>query len=1091
MKHRVDEPRRIEIHDQMAASAVAGFAIGSSHSHPAAAALPWIRWQAYLAASVLVIAIYFELSGPAQAICYELFGASSAVAILVGVRRYRPSHAGLWVLIAAGLGMLVVADLILNAYENWFGTTQPFPSAADVFFLAGSAVIVASLAAVVHRRTPVGDHGSFIDATIIAIGVGVLSWTYLMVPYAKDPTLTLLQRLVSISYPLIDVLLLAGLARLLFVSAGRSMALYFISIAVCATMAADVIYAELVLRGLYHRGNAIDALWLLWYAFWGAAALHPSMRTLAAPAQEQPRLLTGRRLLLLTASAVLVPAVGLLQWASDSRVDAPVIAGFSAILFLLVLIRMSGLVRGLESARETLEKAVQREQTLQKVAAALGGAADRRAIYFAALNAAQALAGDEAPVWIASGANDGLRIVAGLDHGKSRAAGERISLDALPSGAIAQLAARRASVIEHVDCPTLWGTFGRHSSAGFALIAPLFLQHERSGLIAMAVETPPEKGLVDGLEALGSQVTLALERDALAEDLLMRKSEERFRSLVRHASDLIFVVARDGIVAYVSPSVERVVGYRSDELIGTNVFALFHAGERDRVRHFRNEIVSRSGSTAMVELQMIHRDGSRRVVEAIGNNLLEDPSVNGIVINARDITERKSAEQQLAYQAFHDPLTGLPNRARFMDRLEHAVARSARRREGVAILFLDLDRFKVVNDSLGHEVGDQLLVETGRRLSESIRPGDTVARLGGDEFTILLEDVLDVDQASAAADRLFTQFQQPISINGRDVFVSLSIGIALSRGRQSRPADLLREADIAMYQVKRHGGAGHAVFDAEMGRDAMERLELETDLRRAIERDELRVYFQPEVELSTGRITSMEALARWQHPERGLMHPADFIPLAEETGLIIPLGRWVLWEACRQSVAWEQIHGAEAPSINVNLSVRQFQHPGVVDEVAAILCETGLNPRRLSLEITETVVMEDAESNNDTLQRMKELGVQLAIDDFGSGYSSFSYLKRFPMDILKIDRAFVAGLDRDLEDPAIIRAIMSLADTLRMQVVAEGVETRGQVVQLQLLGCHLAQGFHFAKPMTADDASALLEGRMVLGEQDAFLAASA
>ncbi|HEY7651939.1 MAG TPA: EAL domain-containing protein [Methylomirabilota bacterium] len=429
---------------------------------------------------------------------------------------------------------------------------------------------------------------------------------------------------------------------------------------------------------------------------------------------------------------------------------------------------------------------------------------------------------------------------------------------------------------------------------------------------------------------------------------------------------------------------------------------------------------------------------------------------------------------QLARQAFRDSLTSLPNRALFMDRLSHALTRTERRGEQLAVLFLDLDRFKVVNDSLGHGVGDQLLIGVSQRLAACLRPEDTIARLGGDEFAILLEDVKDDKGPTSVADRLTSELQQPFVVEGREVVITVSIGIAMSTARRMTPEDILRDADLAMYHAKGKGKARYEVFDKSMNAPAQERMDLELDLRNAVARGEFVLHYQPVVDLPTGRITEVEALVRWKHPQRGLLFPADFVALSEETGLIVPLGRWVLHEACRQTRQWQLAAPAMKLAISVNLSARQLQQPGLVEEIGAVLRETRLHPGALRLEITETVVMHDAPTTLAKLEALKALGVQLAIDDFGTGYSSLGYLKRFPVDTLKIDRSFVKGIGRDVEDSAIVRAVITVAKSLGLSVTAEGIETADQLDQLRALGCDHGQGYFFAKPMTSDRVPALL-----------------
>ncbi|HEX7214148.1 MAG TPA: EAL domain-containing protein, partial [Methylomirabilota bacterium] len=404
---------------------------------------------------------------------------------------------------------------------------------------------------------------------------------------------------------------------------------------------------------------------------------------------------------------------------------------------------------------------------------------------------------------------------------------------------------------------------------------------------------------------------------------------------------------------------------------------------------------------------------------------------------------------QLARQAFRDSLTSMPNRALFMDRLSHALTRTERRGEQLAVLFLDLDRFKVVNDSLGHSVGDQLLVGVSQRLAGCLRPEDTIARLGGDEFAILLEDVKDDRGPTSVADRLTAELQQPFKVEGREVIITVSIGIAMSTAKRMTPEDILRDADLAMYHAKGKGKARYEVFDKSMNAPAQERMDLELDLRNAVTRGEFTLHYQPVVDLPSGRITEVEALVRWRHPQRGLLFPADFVGLSEETGLIVPLGRWVLHEACRQTRQWQLASPGTPLAISVNISARQLQQPGLVEEIAAVLRDTRLDPSTLRLEITETVVMHDAPATLAKLEALKALGVQLAIDDFGTGYSSLGYLKRFPVDTLKIDRSFVKGIGGNVEDSAIVRAVITVAKSLNLSVTAEGIETAEQLEHLR------------------------------------------
>ena len=556
----------------------------------------------------------------------------------------------------------------------------------------------------------------------------------------------------------------------------------------------------------------------------------------------------------------------------------------------------------------------------------------------------------------------------------------------------------------------------------------------------------------------------------------LRARDRRFRSLIENSSDGISVVGADGTIVYDSPSVAGILGYEPGERQGANVFAFVHDDDRETVEAaFADMLAGRVAGTISLEVKAQHRDGSWRCLEARVKSLLDTPDVAGIVANFRDVTERRVLEGQLAHRAFHDVLTELPNRALFLDRIDHALATQKRTNEPVAVLFIDLDDFKTVNDGLGHAAGDVVLTVVAKRLLFASRASDTCARLGGDEFGILLEGLSGPADAYALGARLLESLADPIDVLGSQVSLNASLGIVLSTAADDDAAALVRNADLAMYRAKSEGKGRYEIFEAGMHDAVVERLALKADLRRAVDNREFVTHYQPIVELTTSRISGAEALVRWQHPTRGLLAPAAFLELAEECGLMPAIGSMVLEQACADVARWNA--GGESRTVSVNLSASQLKHDGIVDEVARVLQENGLDGASLTLEITETLLMEDPERAAGALSQLKELGVRLALDDFGTGYSSLSYLSRFPVDHLKIDKSFVDSLtgSGSANDASLVAAIAGIGEMLNLEVTAEGIERHSQLVELQSLGCHYGQGFYYAKPVPNDQFSALLE----------------
>jgi diguanylate cyclase (GGDEF)-like protein/PAS domain S-box-containing protein len=878
-------------------------------------------WQIYLALGA-VGAFLYELVPPFKgyAPLLNLMGLSAVIAVVVGVRRNKPGYALPWWLFAVGLGLYWMGDVYTYSYPKLLHAEVPFPSVGDAIYLTVYPALMLGLLLLVRRRNPRGDRNGLIDSAILTLGLSLLSWVLLIAPYLHDPTMGVLPKLVSVAYPLGDIILLAAAIRLALDNGKHQPAFYLLSASIVSLLVTDFVYGVMTLDNTYHHQLLLDLGWLSYQLLWGAAALHPSMTAMEEPAtEERESQLTPLRLALLTCASLIAPVCVLLKELRRGDLDLIVILVASIVLFGFVVMRMVGLVR----------------------------------------------------------------------------------------------------------------------------------QQERS--------TERER-------------ELAAEKARLTAEIQRRSSEARFASLVQHSSDLITVVGSDATIAYQSPSSEHVLGYAPEELMGTRFDGLVapdDAGHLLRLLADGAAYARKDGE--VIECTLRHRDGTMRQFEILHTNLLDDEHVRGIVLNARDISERKAFEDQLAHQAFHDPVTNLPNRALFVERVRHAISRSRRESSELGVIFLDIDDFKTINDSLGHGAGDAALIDVAKRLSNSIRSSDTAARFGGDEFVVLLEDLEGTETAVEVAERVLEDLRAPLMVAGKELVLRASIGISILEGDSTASADeLIRDADAAMYIAKRDGKGGYRLFEPEMHAGVLARLELRADLQRALENGQFDLHYQPIVKLADGRVAGMEALLRWRHPERGLVVPGDFIPFAEETGLIVPIGRWVLREACRQAIAVQRLWNEDPPLyMCVNLSVKQLQHSDVISDVHDALADSGLEPGLLTLEITESMLIDDPEIAVVKLSELRSLGVRIAMDDFGTGYSSLSYLSRFPVDVIKMDRSFLRP-EATPEAVDLSSAVVALGSSLALEVVAEGIELDAQLQRLRDLGCELGQGFHFAHPMESE-----------------------
>lgn len=712
-----------------------------------------------------------------------------------------------------------------------------------------------------------------------------------------------------------------------------------------------------------------------------------------------------------------------------------------------------------------------RAVALARAGAALTAADKEKEIYSVILDSSISLVErSDAQVVVASGTEG--RMLAAAVHRSGIEVGSELRLDPSDDPVAAALMEHRS-----VEGSLPQGRASRWAldpEATNVFAIPFVVRSELQGSLVIGTPTVLSEEAKYALEALMAKAIAALERLAVSADL--QSMEQRFSSLIQRSSDVITVIEIDGCIRYQTPSVERLLGHRADEYLGAQLTDLVHPDDISAAVEFVSALGNEAEEEVRGEWRMRRSDGDFVFVRVQGRNLMDDQHVRGLVVTMGDLTERKELEQELTLLASQDPLTQLANRSFFIDHLEQSLTSSQIDGDPLAVLLLDLDDFKVVNDSLGPEAGDELIVQVAERLRQCLRLEDSLARLGGDEFAILLQSTHSVGGASNVADRLLRALQGAFRIRRQEMFVGASIGIAVREGGESA-TELLRNADVAMHMAKSVDKGRFRVFEPSMHQAAVERLALTSDLQRAIDNDELYLDFQPIVDMSNGQLTGVEALVRWMHPTRGRVAPSDFIPVAEETGLIIPLGRWVMEEAFRQAETWNTTFGPRPLSVSFNLSAVQLHQPGFITEVAELLERHDIEPSRMVFEITESMLLQDLTAATARLNELKEHGVRLALDDFGTGYSSLSYLRLFPVDVLKIDRSFVEGADSSADHAALLDAIMRIGKSLNMKTVAEGIERHEQLVALRALGCDLAQGYYFSEPVTAGDIDSMLRSR--------------
>ena len=1013
-------------------------------------------YRVYLAANVPLVVLTFVLLH-LHTFLWGAMGVGAVAAVLVGTLRYRPRKTLPWILIAMALGTFISGDIVYDVLTIYLHEHNPFPSPADILYLVTYLLVGAGLLGLVRARSGERDMGALLDALIVTLGAALLSWIYLIQPYVHSHDMTFLAKATSIAYPLGDLLIVCMLVRLLAGGGGHNPSLRLLSLGAVGLLIADCVYGWIQLHGNWKVGGPTDLGWVAFYLLWGAAALHPSMRELTEKQTGRRRNLSGATLLALTAATLVGPLLLVWRVLVDGQAkDAGMIAGVSVLSFLLVMARLTGLAR----AQAVLAR---REHALREFGGRLVAASGREDVLAAAVVATDAMIGRAAKVCLLTEREGPVeRVVTSEPVGFG---GLEVREDGVGGASPTE--------VHFSGLPPAGARFGDRWSS-----IPLSEHRGGPSRILVSHQDPLPLDVVSILGAVAAQLVVAIERVDLAADLNQRRGEARFRSLIQNASDVIVVAQPDRPWTPVTASIEVVLGYARPVVDTLDIAHLLHPDDVGQARALVGGMLAGSRADPVrSEWRLRHADGRWVPMEVIANDMTRDPDVSGVVLTLRDVSDRRALEEELRHRAFHDSLTDLPNRVLFHDRVDQALGRMQRAATTVSVLLLDLDDFKLVNDTLGHAAGDELLVQMGARLTGSLRQEDSAARLGGDEFAVCAEFAPTAEfDLTALATRILDAFREPFWLDGIELIARLSIGISTAHDHTYAAADLLREADLALYTAKNAGKSTFRFFEPALQEAALARLERRTALEHAIGSGELRLHYQPIVRLSDGAITGLEALVRWQHPVRGLVPPAEFIPFAEESGLIIPLGEWVLNQACADLGHWQRSWRAALgtdPQVSVNVSPRQLHSRKFLEVLDAALARHSVEPSSLIVEITESCLIEDSVEVLSCLRHLDERGITLSLDDFGTGYSSLSYLQRFPMRILKIDQSFVAAM-HTYEGLTLLVAIIAMARSLGLTLVAEGIEEEAQASELRRLGCDEGQGFLFWRPMPANAVDGLL-----------------
>jgi diguanylate cyclase (GGDEF)-like protein/PAS domain S-box-containing protein len=1026
-----------------------------------------VRWSIVLYGLFMALAAALYLSGLASSFAVVMLGAGSAGAILFGLRRYRPRLTRSWLMLALAVALNALARVLYAALPGTPGTLKP---AAWVVWLVHLAMLVLFVAGIGGlARWAVRGATALIDTAIIALGAGLLFGVLIAIPYASTPDIGQVWAGVRVGYVLRDVILVAVVVHLATAVRWTS------SLALLVTGTAGLVGYDMLfrlgrMRGEYLAGTAIDLGWVWFYVALGAAALVSSMVAFDGPpvttnGHQQPNGQTPRLRLGVVAAAALTPSAVLLISAFDPpRWFEPFIVITVTLILVLALVRildvtaqLRGQVRGERVSREAIAELADTHD-----AATVTAVLDRTVGELLEPGTDYRVAVEQQPGRVPDGPPADVVDTAKLPPGLGSTLGGR---DATLVLALVQNPPKIEVPVRSVhDGPSLsddapaWALLVRATRADVERIRPRLL-------------------------VLARQAGLALERIRLNDEIIRHTSEAYFRTLVQNSADVILILDDANRIRYASPSATSVFGARPLDAV-----PLTHLLDSDdwsaAVRLLDRTRADAAGDGGIATLAghdwtVRSEGGPLTQVEASCRDLRSDPSIEGLVLTLRNVTAQRDLERELAQRAFHDPLTGLSNRLPFSERLEAAVQTAAGTEQLAAVLFIDLDDLKMINDGFGHEVGDVILREVGDRLKGFVTEGThsslrMASRLGGDEFAILLSGIAGQDNVDAAAGRLMTILSRPVRIGDEEIVCAASVGVATTADADSAQ-DLLRNADIALYAAKGSGKRQWRRYEPWMSTTLIARLELRAALERAIAEDEFLLEYQPIMGLGDGRVVGFEALLRWQHPVRGLLPPDQFIDVAEESGLITAIGEWVFATGFRAACEWQAAAGREEPYIGVNVSARQFRSPGFLQVFRRLLAESGLPPERVMIEITESLLLREDDSVWADLQELRGSGVMVAIDDFGTGYSALSYLRQVPLDVVKLDRSFIKSISTSPKQRELVQGIVRLARILELEVIAEGIETRAECVAATQVGCDYGQGFLFSAPVPTDRIRQMLE----------------